>query len=291
MMSTALGFFVAFDHVLHEDLAPLDRLLATPLGGRPLVDAFTKVSWTRSTTMQGAEPGVFDWRRMRPRILRGEVVTFAPSNIVRSLKDPDEGRLKLAVDTAPLALVPQTPEQKPRGDRPGRHYRYDLSLGIGTTLATTDADTLVDAFIRFARDVDAIVGVVIAAPTQREAIAVAGYTGGEPDSPLDRRTRELWSAHWTWGPKARAPEWGTFLARAHVDAIGGVDAIRAAVEPHRIVDEGGPVFVQLTPYADALAPDTEAKRARLEQLMRPVLTDRSSRPAPATHVSAETSGG
>lgn len=291
-MNAALGCFVAFDHVLHDDPGPLDRLLATPLAGKPLVEAFTKVYWKRAESMRGKEPGPFDWSRMRPRIVDGEVVTFGPSNIVRSLADPDERRIELLVDTAPLAVVPRMPDQQPRGDLPGRHYRYDLTLGIGAGwLDEPGAGAIVEAIQRFATDVAAVAGVIAAVPTHREAMAIAGYGGGEPDSPLAARARKLWSAHWTWGPKAREPEWGTFLARAHADAIGGVGAIRAAADPFRIVEHDALVFVQLTPYADALAPETDEKRARLETLMRPVLTEKLSRPAPAPHVSAETPAG
>ena len=280
-MAAALGFFVAFDHVLHEDLGPLDRLLASPIAGKLLVDAFTNVYWKRTRTQRGAAPGPFDWRRMRPRILRGECVTFGPSNIVRSLQDPDDRRIEMMVDTAPLELVPRLPEHQPRGERPGRCYRYDLSLAVGAQWLESDAEAaaLIDAMQRFAIEVSAVVGVIVAAATHREAMAVASYTGGERGSPLDRRTNDLWIAHWTWGREAREPEWGTFLTRAHADVIGGIDAIRAAADPYRLVESERLVFVQLSPYADALAPETEGKRLALETLMRPILTARRSSPA------------
>ncbi|MBK9035979.1 MAG: hypothetical protein IPL61_32815 [Myxococcales bacterium] len=98
-----------------------------------------------------------------------------------------------------------------------------------------------------------------------------------PGTELDARTGRLWGARRTWGPYAREPEWGTFLQRRHADAIGGPAAIRAAVEPFAVLEAGDVVFVQLTPYADALSPAAEAKRVALEALMQPILGAPSSR--------------
>ena len=71
---------------------------------------------------------------------------------------------------------------------------------------------------------------------------------------------------------ARHPRWGTYLNAAHVAAIGGVERIRAEVEPARIEPVGELTYIQLTEtWQTALTPETEQRRQRLEQLMAPIV--------------------
>jgi hypothetical protein len=74
----------------------------------------------------------------------------------------------------------------------------------------------------------------------------------------------------------RAPRWGTYLSPKHLAAIGGRAAVAATVEPAVVREVGPLVYFQLTErVSDAFAPATEAKRARFEQLARPLLPPRA----------------
>jgi len=71
---------------------------------------------------------------------------------------------------------------------------------------------------------------------------------------------------------ARHPRWGTYLHDAHLAAIGGLDRIRAEVDPARIDRVGELTYIQLTGSIDtALTPAAGDKRRRLAQLMAPIL--------------------
>jgi hypothetical protein len=73
----------------------------------------------------------------------------------------------------------------------------------------------------------------------------------------------------------RAPRWGTYLKPAHVAAVGGRDTILAAVKPPLIRDVGELLYVQLSErVADALAPETEARRRVFADLLAPITMPR-----------------
>lgn len=71
---------------------------------------------------------------------------------------------------------------------------------------------------------------------------------------------------------ARHPRWGTYLNAGHVAAIGGVDRIRAEVQPARIDAVGELTYIQLTDSIEtgmsALAGE---RRRKLQALMTPIL--------------------
>lgn len=73
----------------------------------------------------------------------------------------------------------------------------------------------------------------------------------------------------------RPGRWGTYLSAAHVDAAGGRERIRAAVEPAVLRDVGPLLYVQLSPPADALAPATRAKQDALAALLAPLALPRT----------------
>lgn len=80
---------------------------------------------------------------------------------------------------------------------------------------------------------------------------------------------------------ARHPRWGTYLHPGHVEAIGGVERIRAEVAPARLDAVGDLLYVQLTESIDtgrsALATE---KRLALEALMAPILLGAPRPPTP-----------
>ena len=69
----------------------------------------------------------------------------------------------------------------------------------------------------------------------------------------------------------RPPAWATFLRRAHVDAVGGRDHLLATVQPPVVHDLGDLLYLQLSASVeDALAPETEARRRALAELLAPI---------------------
>jgi hypothetical protein len=71
---------------------------------------------------------------------------------------------------------------------------------------------------------------------------------------------------------ARFPRWGTYLHAGHLAAIGGLERVRAVVDPAVVQRVGALTYLQLTPSVDtAQSPEAEAKRRALEELMAPIL--------------------
>ena len=71
---------------------------------------------------------------------------------------------------------------------------------------------------------------------------------------------------------ARHPRWGTYLNAEHVAAIGGVERIRAEVQPARIDAVGDLTYIQLTETVEtALTAEGNERRLRLQELMAPIL--------------------
>jgi hypothetical protein len=71
---------------------------------------------------------------------------------------------------------------------------------------------------------------------------------------------------------ARFPRWGTLIGRAHVEQIGGVDAIVSAVHPAVVRPVGEGIYVQVTEtIATALSDESLNKQARFTELLAPLL--------------------
>ena len=78
---------------------------------------------------------------------------------------------------------------------------------------------------------------------------------------------------WKLGDEyVRAPRWGTYLSRKHLDAIGGAARVVDEVKPAVVRDVGALTYFQLCErLADALAPETHAKQQAFEALVAPLL--------------------
>jgi hypothetical protein len=73
----------------------------------------------------------------------------------------------------------------------------------------------------------------------------------------------------------RAPRWGTYLKPTHVAAVGGRDKIISVVKPPVVREVGELLYVQLSErVADALAPETEARRRVFADLLAPITMPR-----------------
>lgn len=83
------------------------------------------------------------------------------------------------------------------------------------------------------------------------------------------------------GTYARHPRWGTYLHAAHVAAIGGVEKVRAVVDPARIDTIGPLMYIQLTDSIEsALTAEAGEKRGALQTLMAPILVGAPVPPPP-----------
>ncbi len=282
-MSPALGLAIHFDRPLGEGVEPIEHVLDTQVGGATLRDLLTSM-WA-NPLKRGARsrpPTSFNWSRLRTRITSGELQYASvgvPELDVRTRSKPDQ--IAFGFDCFPRERADEMPARRV-GDRV-LHFRYEslFAVGAGWLHAEGAASAIIDAMVRFASEVAAGGGVIIAAERFATVMALGG-AGDDGDADIRWRSSRLYGAKWDWGPHAREPEWGTFLTRRHADAIGGVAAIRSAVEPHRVLETDNLVFVQLTPYEEATAPTTEAKRLALWRLMQPIVVGPASWERPAT---------
>jgi hypothetical protein len=81
---------------------------------------------------------------------------------------------------------------------------------------------------------------------------------------------------------ARHPRWGTYLNATHVAAIGGVERIRAEVQPARIDPVGDLTYIQLTDTIETgMSPQAGERRRKLQALMEPILLGAGQPPRPA----------
>jgi hypothetical protein len=81
---------------------------------------------------------------------------------------------------------------------------------------------------------------------------------------------------------ARHPRWGTYLNATHVAAIGGVERIRAEVQPARIDPVGDLTYIQLTDAIETgMSPQAGERRRKLQALMDPILLGAGQPPRPA----------
>jgi hypothetical protein len=81
---------------------------------------------------------------------------------------------------------------------------------------------------------------------------------------------------------ARHPRWGTYLNATHVAAIGGVERIRAEVQPARIAPVGDLTYIQLTDTIETgMSPQAGERRRKLQALMEPILLGAGQPPRPA----------
>lgn len=271
-MPAALAFAFHFDRPIVENLGLVDALLALPFGAGRVADLIERQTYMPLATRKVTRLAAFRWPCLAQLVGQGDVMVFG---LCTDPSSGDDRQVEMYFDSVALA------NHERASFRSGRDHRYvgHLSFGAAVLAGTADVDALVVMIAeRFARHIGLAAGVVVADAVHIDAVRVATASGGLPGTELARRCSALFGASFTWGTFAREPEWGTFLQRRHADGIGGTAAIQAAVEPHALLELGELVYVQVTPYADALTPTAEAKRDALEALMRPVLDGPSSRP-------------
>jgi hypothetical protein len=95
--------------------------------------------------------------------------------------------------------------------------------------------------------------------------------GPPPDFELQNTRANFWRIE-LGGTYVRHPRWGTYLSRGHIERIGGLDAIRSAVDGIHIRELGNLVFLQLTDRPEgAMTPEGEHRRRQLEAVMSPIV--------------------
>jgi hypothetical protein len=150
------------------------------------------------------------------------------------------------------------------------------------------ADKSIDDFLALTHEILEVVGaataVIGAWPTHNYAICDVSFLRMVLDTPKGdinlgltgdfARQRDLGSSvrYQLGRAYARFPRWGTYLHAGHLAAIGGLERVRAVVDPAVVQRVGALTYLQLTPSVDtAQSPEAEAKRRALEELMAPIL--------------------
>ncbi|MBP8808515.1 MAG: hypothetical protein KBG48_14485 [Kofleriaceae bacterium] len=122
-----------------------------------------------------------------------------------------------------------------------------------------------------------VAGVVTSLPTRAEVITECS-TGsisrdGVPCHPWPEEAKRMkFHLHDMGTRYMRFPRWGTLVGHAHLAALGGRAAIEAAVEPAKVVELSGGLYLQLTEsIATAGSPEALAKQDAFRALATPLL--------------------
>jgi hypothetical protein len=166
----------------------------------------------------------------------------------------------------------------PRAIHEDQAYPYGA---IGLSRYPIPADKSVDRWLALVRELAAVLEAahgVIWVETDERFLMARQFVSGTPDprKPPDYPTNEshrIVHARKLLGDRyVRFPGWATFLRSAHVDAVGGREKLLSVVKPPVIHDVGDLLYVQLSSSVDdALAPETEARRQALVELLSPII--------------------
>ncbi|MBK9036210.1 MAG: hypothetical protein IPL61_34030 [Myxococcales bacterium] len=151
---------------------------------------------------------------------------------------------------------------------------------VGMCRSAVPPGTSIDAWLELVRGLavvtTAVHGVIWVDTDERPIVARQFLSGTSqpkqpPDHPANESSRIARVRDVLGERYVRPPGWATFLRRAHVDAVGGRDRLLAAVAPPVVHDVGDLLYLQLSAsVADALAPETEARRRALAELLAPI---------------------
>jgi hypothetical protein len=236
-----------------------------------LVDAFTAPSWQRPLRyyigiIAAPKPPPRRPGMLKPKTLRAELGELLVSDALTRLALQTSARN----DERFSELMTQTifrPHYEFARTH-GRHYLDDTVMPV--------IDTWVTDMLTFAERVGAGYGV-ICVMTEDGASSESSLGGisrdGRDQHPYPEQREQMALNEWELGVTyARFPRWGTLVGRAHVEHIGGIDAIVSAVHPAVIRPLGEGVYVQLTEtVATALSDESLAKQARFTELLAPLL--------------------
>ncbi len=140
------------------------------------------------------------------------------------------------------------------------------------------ADAWVDDVVRFMDRSAATAGVVVALANQSEVTTECSRTtvgrNFVPVHPWPEQAARMKgeNASHLGTRYMRFPRWGTLVSHGHVAALGGLDAIVAAIRPARTQALSGGVFIQLTDSpTTAMGDEALAKQRAFIELAAPLL--------------------
>lgn len=272
MSDITLGFWCVHDRALHD--AETAREV-----GRILTDA--RWPWLPCLVLPTPRPGQGDYPWRKGRIPAAEL----RAAVTDMMGSPHTLGAALAV--AKKQDLDHAWYQVDNGHRRPSHegtvYPFRaIAMCRGTELpAAKTANDWIGLMHELVEITRAPHALIWAGPDWRP-IASRQYLTGvpRPEYPPDHVTYEIDRVHRhraALGERyIRPPAWGTYLKRAHVDAIGGRDKIVEIVRPDVIRDIGDLVYFQLSErVADAITAETERKRRAFEELAAPITVPRS----------------
>lgn len=232
---TAFGAALYHDVRLEDAPQPAEALLDALLGNQQGLTQFCVPIAPRKE-----KPAPLRRDALFARVTRGELASFLVGTPAQT---PDAEAI-----TVGFVLVP--PTAAAQEGRAGYKCRLDLALGAAA-VAQRGVSTVVDALVAFANAVSPRAGVAFPADTASFAHAYASGTRGGLTEEQDRRVKDVFYAVYELGDRIRGPEWGTFLARHHVEKLGGRERIEreSGCEVVRPVGDGG-LYVQVTQRID-----------------------------------------
>jgi hypothetical protein len=233
---TALGAALYYDFRLEDAPQPAEALVDALLADQQQLTQFCVPIAPRKEA-----PRPLRRDSLFARVSRGELASFIVGT--RS-QTPDPEAMTIG-----FVLAPPTAAAKER--RAGYRARLDLAFGA-TALTRRGVSTVVDALDAFASTVAPRAGVVFPAESASFAHAYASGTRGGLTEEQDRRVKDVFYAVYELGDRIRGPEWGTFLARHHVEKLGGRERVErgAGCELAKPLRDGG-LYLQVTERLDA----------------------------------------
>ncbi|HTJ44022.1 MAG TPA: hypothetical protein VL463_18075 [Kofleriaceae bacterium] len=163
-----------------------------------------------------------------------------------------------------------------------RHHKVPFDLMAVCRAEALPAGKSIEAWIDLAHDlvraVRAVHGVIVVTRNDDhvsdEVWLTTTIRNGKLVHEFAAEIQRAESKRFYLGAKyVRAPRWGTYLPAWAVEAVGGYSAIEAKVAPAIAREVGETLYVQLSARVDdALAPEAEAKRRALADLLAPITT-------------------
>lgn len=203
-------------------------------------------------------PGMIPAKRMREELdtwLQDPAVATVTLATARDTRDDSEGLLFQRLAWAPA-----------------------LPFTYGTRASTVASETWLERVLGYLDASGSTAGVVAAMATSDEAVTECGDGTISPNGRLahpwpEQVMRMKGENAWHLGTRyMRFPRWGTLVSHDHVAALGGLDAIVAAIGPARTQPLSGGVFIQLTDSpTTAMGDDAMAKQRAFIELAAPLL--------------------
>ncbi len=153
-----------------------------------------------------------------------------------------------------------------------------LPLTHGVRASTDASDAWLARVLGYFDASGSTAGVIVAMADRREAISECSSGTISPNGRLAHpwpeqvmRMKGENASH--LGTRyMRFPRWGTLVSHAHVAALGGLDALVAAIRPARTQSLSGGVFIQLTESpTTAMGDEALAKQRAFIELAAPLL--------------------